>query len=1247
MPINSIHFRAEIGNFYNVLQQKCVKKTCLYLCKNTCLLNGIYTELNRICLPSSRETCDILVYLVCLVLFLSIMPLVAAYTLIFSRITKLYRYCVICYVWIYISLRFIFNLLCLAIVYRETLIRFLNYFALRYILFFQLFVFLPYIRLALIISGDIETNPGPNLDDQNLTVCHWNLNGIVANDFIKIAGLEAYNAIYNFDIICISETYLDSYHSSDDARLRLPGYALIRADHPSNTKRGGVCILYKEHLPFICRDDIKCLDECIVGEIKIKKSKCFLTCLYRSPSQTEDETEQFLLGFEQMCSSIALESPFCSIIIGDLNAKCTNWWTQGTNNTCGLQLYDLTTILGYSQLINEPTNLEPSKNPTCIDLIFTNQPNLVVESGVHPSLYHTCHHQIIHAEICFKVHYPSPYEREVWHYKRAQIELIRKSIDNFDWKKAFLNLNTNDQVELFNYTLLNIFRNFIPHDTIKCNSKDPPWMNENIKSALRKKNRIYRKYISGGRKPNDEIKLRETTDFISNLIETSRSSYFKNLSMRLNDPATSSKSYWSILKRFLNKVKIPEIPPLLVNGIFETNFENKAGIFNTYFANQCSILENSSVIPQLHYKTDKRVSNISFSSSDLSNIIKDLNPNKAHGHDNISIKMIKLCGNSIIPPLKLIFESAIKSGHFPNSWKKGNIIPVHKKESKNFVKNYRPISLLPIFGKIFEKVIFNNLFKYFDENRFLSVNQSGFRRGDSCVSQLLGITHNLYKTFDGNPSYETRGVFLDMSKAFDKVWHEGLLFKLKCYGVKGQFYDILENYLHDRKQRVVLNGKSSTWLNVNAGVPQGSVLGPLLFLIYINDLPEGLVSISKLFADDTSIFSKVVDVNQSSQDLNDDLNIVKNWAFQWKMTFNPDLNKQATEVVFSHKKQIVTHPTLYFNNTPIVTAPFQKHLGLILDNKLNFAHHLNEKISKANKGIGLIKRLYYHLPRKSLLTIYKSFIRPHLDYCDVIYDQPHNDTLCKMIESVQYNAALAITGTIKGSSRERLYQELGLESLRDRRWYRRLVYFFNIISHKSPDYLHALIPDKQISYDASRCNLFRMYATHTDYFKNSFFPYCVNEWNKLGCNLRNSVSISKFKKSLQNFIRPKSRTVFDIYDPIGLKLLSRLRVKLSHLREHKFRHNFLDTINPLCTCSLEIESSNHYLLRCPFFASTRKHLLDSIVDLIGPISNFSDDNLLELLLYGNENYNVELNASILKCTIIFLKSSGRFDMPLI
>ena len=283
----------------------------------------------------------------------------------------------------------------------------------------------------------------------------------------------------------------------------------------------------------------------------------------------------------------------------------------------------------------------------------------------------------------------------------------------------------------------------------------------------------------------------------------------------------------------------------------------------------------------------------------------------------------------------------------------------------------------------------------------------------------------------------------------------------------------------------------------------------------------------------------------------------------------------------------------------------------------------------------------------TLLSIYKSFIRPNLDYGDVIYDQPHNVTFCRMIESVQYNAALAITGAIKGSSRERLYRELGLESLSDRRWYRRLVYFINIFSCNAPDYLCSLLPVKQRSYDPVRSNLFRNFTSHTNFFKNYIFPYCISEWNNLSPNIRNSNSIAIFKGSLLTFIRPNQCNVYNIIDPTDLKLLTRLRVNLSHLREPKFQHNFPDTTNPLCSYSLEIESTSHYLLRCPFYTHIRRALLDNIIALIGDISNFSDDKLTNLLLYGDNIHNVVISTIILKNTIIFLKSSERFGVPLL
>ena len=256
-----------------------------------------------------------------------------------------------------------------------------------------------------------------------------------------------------------------------------------------------------------------------------------------------------------------------------------------------------------------------------------------------------------------------------------------------------------------------------------------------------------------------------------------------------------------------------------------------------------------------------------------------------------------------------------------------------------------------------------------------------------------------------------------MSKAFDKVWHEGLLYKLKSMGISGEFYDLPENYLSGRLQRVILNGQTSSWRPILAGAPQGSVLVPLLFLIYINDLPNKLKSNAKLFADGTFLFIIVKDENESANVLNNDLSLISEWAFNWKMLFNPDPTKPAQEVLFSRKKKTLYHPTLSLNNIQVERASSQKHLGLILDEKLNFKQHIESAIVKINKGVAVIKKLRYSLPRKSLITIYKAFLRPLIDYGDIIYDQPQNESFCEKLESVQYKAALAIMGAIQGSSR--------------------------------------------------------------------------------------------------------------------------------------------------------------------------------------------------------------------------------------
>ena len=418
-----------------------------------------------------------------------------------------------------------------------------------------------------------------------------------------------------------------------------------------------------------------------------------------------------------------------------------------------------------------------------------------------------------------------------------------------------------------------------------------------------------------------------------------------------------------------------------------------------------------------------------------------------------------------------------------------------------------------------------------------------------------------------------------------------------------------------------------------------------MFLIYINDISNDIESNVKLFADDTSLFSVVSDPNISARSLNNDLEIIRQWAFQWKMSFNPDPSKQAHEVIFSRKRKKPFYPDLYFNQSKVVQISSQKHLGLFLDEKLNFNLQLKTIIDKTTKSISVLRKLRFHVPRHSLITIYKSFIRSQLEYADVVYDQPFNESFSNKLENLQYNAALAITGAVRGSSKEKVYQDLGLEYLSSRRWFKRLCLFYKIFKNKTPAYLFDMIPRPRHFLNTRNQHLIPQIFCRTVSFSNCFFPYSINEWNKLDSYITNIKSYSIFRNTLLKSIRPIPNSIFGIFDPLGIKLLTRLRVGLSHLQEHKFQHGFNDTINPFCTCNVEVESISHYYLRCQNYINQRYDLMNELSNIDPRILQLDSNSLISLLLYGNKSYTDNLNSKIIKLSLIFIKSSKRFEGP--
>ena len=1096
-----------------------------------------------------------------------------------------------------------------------------------------------------------ETNPGP----ETLDFCTWNLNSITAYDFLRVSLLEAYNSVYNYDLIGIVETHLDS--TVDEDRLALDGYTFVRENHPQNVKRGGVGLYIKDAIPSRNRPDLVTLPECIVYEIQLHRKKYFFAVIYRSPSQGPEEFDNFAINFELMLSKMRAENPFCVIITGDFNCRSTQWWENDTENNEGRLFEPISSDNGLYQLISEPTHLM-GDSKSCIDLIFTDQPNLIVESGVHPSLHDQCHHQIVYGKLSVSNIALRPYTRKFWIYDKADFLAIRKSIKMFAWHEHLDNMMCpNDQVKMLNEVLLNIYSNFIPNKVKTVRPHQAPWITQAVKKFLRKKNRAYKSFVRRGR-PDD--KLDDIQKMISEgtrLIEEAKRNYFFKAGKTLANSRTSTKTYWSLINAVLNKAKIPLIPPLLENGLFVTDFAEKAHIFNDHFVHQCTTIDTGSELPQNFPVTTTSIPDFVISEEKILNIIRSLNPNKAHGWDEISVRMIKMSDDALVLPLKTIFINCLRSGIFPEIWKCANVVSVHKKNEKNLKGNYRPISLLPIFGKILEKLIYDSLYSHLVSQDLLNPNQSGFRPGDSTINQVLSITHTIGKAFDCNPPLDTRSVYLDISKAFDRVWHDGLIYKLKRCGVSGQLLCLIQSFLKDRKQRTVLNGQASNWGDISAGVPQGSILGPLFFLVYINDLAVGLKCNVKLFADDTSLFTVVKEPITAANDLNHDLELIRQWAYAWRMSFNPDPEKQAVELTFSRKKIEIDHPMILFNDIPVKKVSEHKHLGITLDSKLSFSTHIKSAISKTRKGINLLKYLSKYLPRDTLNEVYKLYVRPHLDYGDVIYHAPAKicdftqntilPNLMEKIESVQYSAALAVTGTWRGTSREKLYTELGWESLSSRRWSRRLTLFYKFVNNLAPKYtLDPIPPPHRSQYYLRNQSVIEQLNARTEKFKLSFYPNCLSEWNKLEPELRLAPSIAVFKKKIMSIIRPPAKSVYGIHDPKGLSYLTQLRVGLSKLNFHKFKHNFRDTINPMCPTSDGIEDTEHFLLLCPSFDVQRQDLLAGIVELLRPfvsITDFSNDALTQLLLYGNQELSYDLNKNILKSTLRFIHESGRFD----
>ena len=491
----------------------------------------------------------------------------------------------------------------------------------------------------------------------------------------------------------------------------------------------------------------------------------------------------------------------------------------------------------------------------------------------------------------------------------------------------------------------------------------------------------------------------------------------------------------------------------------------------------------------------------------ISKLLKNLHPDKAAGPDEIRPIILKELHAEIAPILQVIFQASLDTGTLPDDWTKARVAPVYKKGDKHTAANYRPISLTCICCKLMEHIVSSNLVKFLNANNVLYDLQHGFREKRSCETQLVCLVEDLARNLQN--CRQTDLVLLDFSKAFDKVNHEKLLLKLHQYGIRGNILRWVRGFLCYRSQTVAVDGEESDEVPVTSGVPQGSVLGPILFLIYINDLPDHVRSKVRLFADDTALYL-TLDTPDSYNTLQKDLDNLQIWESLWDMEFNPS-KCQVIQVTRS-RNPIDTVYTLH--NETLVVTPHAKYLGVTIANNLSWSTHIDNITNKGQRSLGFIKRNIKSRHVKTRELAYKTIVRPQLEYASSCWDPYTKDHITKL-EAVQRRAARwCLNDFSPYSSVSSMLDRLGWQSLQQRRSTARVVLLYKItyqlVAIQMPPHF---LKTTRTSLRNHSLHYHPIY-TNRDYYKFSFFPRTVVFWNHLPNSIVNIKDLDAFKDAV-------------------------------------------------------------------------------------------------------------------------------------
>ena len=1066
----------------------------------------------------------------------------------------------------------------------------------------------------------IEDPNNLDFNKDNFNCGSLNVNSVLCQD--RLSQIESIMKNNNIAVFAVQESKLDV--NKHPSCYKIDGFNVLAKHRPSG--RGGGLLLYIRgdiafrQLSYL--ENNTTTMEHISAEIYIQNKRVLINNVYRPP---DCDKNAFLYDLSTTIEAIHQNNFFLTVWLGDINAG-NNYHFHGSLKTKAID-YEIAEIFEghcYTQIVDIATRIA-NYSISLLDVIYLDRYDLVdkavVFSGVSDHSGTACSFEVSCKRPQQKVQHRFQYDK----MNNQNWSDLKLYLSDF---KCMDSWSTDEHAEKLSNHLIDGISKFVPKTTFTPKLIDIPWSSTVIRRLLRKKNRLYKCYrkVMGQYNllsPNDcnyvgmQIRVSQSYDKFRQASKDfkyqsrrAKNSYFNSLKSVFSNPNISSRKKFSIIQKLSNSSKSNFIPSLIENGNIINDPSEKAELFNRHFSAKANVINPSDTPPNLDaFATNDVFQYLDTSHFEIGRIVKSMkdSSNSPCGIPSIFIKKTySYTGSKITTLISNLLNKIFHTGIYPKIWKVAHITPLFKSNDKSNKANYRPISLLPTLSKICEAVIHKRLLQHLLTNKLITKFQAAYIPSDSTAQQLITMIHQIKQAMASNAV--AHGVFLDVSAAFDAVWHSGLLAKLEQLNIKGDVLNLFSSYLSDRRSVTVVEGIKSAELPLNAGVPQGSRLGPLLFLIYINDIVNNLESMPFIYADDTTLLAKGSSTFETTNILSRDLTKISNWAHIWKVKFNP---QKSCDMIFS-KKLLPSYPVI-MDLTIIERVHLHKHLGIYLSSDLSWDKQISHITRKINLKLSLILKVK-QLSRQCLDILCKLHIRSTIDYCITVFGPCLNQTQIKKLDSLLYRCGRVVTGALKYTSTNNLFDELGWEATTQRIKLLCLSQFHKII-HKNttPLIYECLPPFLNARYPTKRT--FQFYQCKKTFFEKSFFPMTIKMWDGLPMDLK-GLDHPDFKSRLKDALKPPRFRHFNCGYKHANAMHSQLRMKRSFLNSHL--HPIGLSITPACKCG-KLETVQHFLIDCNLYAHARTQLfakLDGLLEM--KVSKYSKSTLAHILLYGEK-----------------------------